>query len=106
MSSQLPALKLFDLIQSHRITAAIHVAVKLGLAEFLREGPQTVGKLAATTGADEQALGRLLTMLSTFGLCARTSDNCYALTDVGACLDGASEQSFKAWAILEAEMLT
>ncbi|WP_249148122.1 acetylserotonin O-methyltransferase [Bradyrhizobium sp. AUGA SZCCT0177] len=106
MSSQLPALKLLDLIQSHRITAVIHVAVKLGLAELLRDGPQTVGKLAAATGADERALGRLLTALSTIGLFARTSDNSYALTDVGACLDGASEQSFKAWAFLEAEMLT
>ncbi|MBR1266642.1 methyltransferase [Bradyrhizobium sp. AUGA SZCCT0222] len=84
----------------------IHVAVRLGLAELLRDGPQTVGNLAAATGADERALGRLLTALSTIGLCARTSDNSYALTDVGACLDGASEQSFKAWAILEAEMLT
>ncbi|MGE9009138.1 methyltransferase [Leptospira interrogans] len=106
MSSQQSALKLLDLIQSHRITAAIHVAVRLGLAELLRDCPQTVGKLAAATGADEQALGRLLTALSTIGLFARTSDNAYALTDVGACLDGASEQSFKAWAILEAEMLT
>ena len=106
MSSQLAALKLFDLIHSHRITAAIHVAVKLGLAELLRDGPLPVGKLAAATGAEEQALGRLLTMLSTIGLCARTGDNCYALTDVGTCIDGASEQSFKAWAILEAEMLT
>ena len=106
MSSQSPALKLLDLIQSHRITAAIHVAVKLELAELLRNGQQTVGTLAAATGADERALGRLLTALSTIGLCARTAENSYAVTDVGACLDGASEQSFKAWAILEAEMLT
>ena len=106
MSSQLAALKLLDLIQSHRITAAIHVAVRLGLAELLRDGPQTVGKLAETTGADERALGRLLTALSTIGLCSRSNENSYALTDVGACLDGASEQSFKGWAILEAEMLT
>jgi hypothetical protein len=106
MSSQLAALKLFDLIQSHRVTAAIYVAVRLGLAELLRDGPQTVGKLAEATGAEERALERLLTALSTIGLCARTSDNSYALTDVGACLDGASEQSFKGWAILEAEMLT
>jgi SAM-dependent methyltransferase len=106
MSSQLSALKLFDLIQSHRITAAIYVAVRLGLAELLQDGPQTVGKLAAATGADERALGRLLVALSTIGLCARSSENSYALTDVGARLDGASEQSFKGWAILEAEMLT
>ena len=30
----------------------------------------------------------------------------YALTEVGACLDGEAEQSFKGWAIFEAEMLS
>ena len=52
MSSQLPALTLFDLIQSHRITAAIYVAVKLGLAEALRDGPQSPGSLSKATGAE------------------------------------------------------
>ena len=41
------------------------------------------------TGADERALGRLLTALSTIGICARRGEDRYALTDVGACLDGA-----------------
>jgi ubiquinone/menaquinone biosynthesis C-methylase UbiE len=106
MSSQLPALKLFDLIQSHRITAAIYVAVKLGLAEALRDGPQTPGSLAKAMGADEGALGRLLTMLVTIGICSRAGDDRYGSTEVGACLDGAAEQSFKGWAIFEAEMLS
>ena len=66
MASQVSALRLFDLIQSHRVTAVIYVAAKLGLAELLRDGPQTPGALAKATGADERSLGRLLT--------ARTSD--------------------------------
>jgi SAM-dependent methyltransferase len=106
MSSQLPALKLFDLIQSHRITAAIHVAARLGLAEALRGGPQSPDSLARTTGADERALGRLLTALVTIGICSRAGDDRYGLTEVGACLDSAVEQSFKGWAIFEAEMLS
>jgi len=106
MSSPLPALKLFDLIQSHRITAAIYVAVKLGLAEALRDSPQTPGSLAKAMGADEGALGRLLTVLVTIGICSRADDNSFGLTEVGACLDSAAEQSFKGWAIFEAEMLS
>ena len=106
MSSQGSALRLFDLIQSHRVTAVIHVAVKLGLAELLRGGPQPLGELARATGADQAALGRLLTALSTIGICRRTDDDSYALTEVGAGLDGDAEQSFKAWAIFEAEMLS
>jgi ubiquinone/menaquinone biosynthesis C-methylase UbiE len=106
MSSQVSALRILDLIQSHRVTAVIYVAARLGLAELLSYGPQTPGKLAKATGADERALGRLLTALSTIGICSRTGEDRYALTDVGACLDGAAEHSLKGWAILEAEMLS
>jgi hypothetical protein len=106
MASQVSALRLFDLIQSHRVTAVIYVAAKLGLAELLRDGPQTPGALAKATGADERSLGRLLTALSTIGLCSRTGEGGYALTEVGACLDGEAELSFKGWTILEAEMLS
>jgi hypothetical protein len=106
MASQVPALKLFDLIQSHRVTAVIHAAVKLGIAELLRDGPRTPGELAKATGADERSLGRLLTALSTIGICERTGEGSYALTEMGAGLDGEAEQSFKSWAIFEAEMLS
>jgi ubiquinone/menaquinone biosynthesis C-methylase UbiE len=106
MSSQVSALRLFDLIQSHRITAAIYVAARLGLAELLRGGPQAPRELAKATGADERSLGRLLTALSTIGICSRSGEDRYALTDVGACLDGAAEHSFKGWAFLEAELIS
>jgi DNA-binding HxlR family transcriptional regulator len=105
MASQVSALRLFDLIQSHRITAVIHVAVKLGIAELLRDGPRPLDELAKATGADERALGRLLTALSTIGICEKSGKDAYALTEMGAGLDGAAAQSFKAWAIFEAEML-
>jgi hypothetical protein len=106
MSSQLSALRLFDLIQSHRVTAVIYVAARLGLAELLREGPQTPRELAKAAGADERSLGRLLIALSTIGICSRTSEGGYALTELGTCLDGEAEQSFKGWAFFEAEMLS
>jgi hypothetical protein len=60
MSSNPPVLKLWDLIQSHRVTAVIYVAAKLGIAELLRDRPRSLGELAEETGADKQALGRLL----------------------------------------------
>ena len=106
MASQVSALRLFDLIQSHRVTAVIHVAAKLGLAELLRDGPRPLGELAKATGADERSLGRLLVALSTIGICSRTGDGTYAMTEVGAGLDGEAAQSFKGWAIFEAEMLS
>ena len=71
MTSAVHALKLLDLVQSHRVTAVICVAARLGIAELLRDGPSSVNELAAATKADRHALGRLLTALSTIGLCSR-----------------------------------
>jgi hypothetical protein len=105
MSSPTSALKLFDLMQSHRVTVVIYVAAKLGFAELLRDGPQAPCELAKATGADERALGRLLTALSTIGICSRVGEDRYALTEMGSHLDGAADQSFKGWMIFEAEML-
>jgi hypothetical protein len=106
MVSSAAALKLFDLVQSHRVTAVIYVAAKLGLAELLRGGPKSVRELAEATGADQPALGRLLTALSTVGVCSRSGPDQYSLTEVGAALEGGAEKSFKAWTIFEGELLS
>ena len=105
MSSSAAALKLFDLLQSHRVTAVIYVAAELGIAELLRDGARSLDDLTEATGADRHALGRLLTALSTVGLCSRVDANSYSLTEIGAALDGSVEKSFKAWAIFEGDML-
>lgn len=106
MPSGSSALQLLDLIQSHRLTSVIYVAAKLGLAELLRNGPQSVSQLAAATGAHSQSLKRLLNALSTIGLCTNSDENAYSLTDIGAALDGAADHSFKGWALFEGEMLS
>jgi len=41
----------------------------------------------------------------TLGLCTRSDDDSYHLTDTGAVLSGTANTSFKAWAIFEGEML-
>jgi 16S rRNA G1207 methylase RsmC len=106
MSSTEPALKLWSLIQSHRVTAVIYVAAKLGIAELLRGGSGSPGELAQATGANEQALGRLLVALSTVGVCTAATPERYSMTEVGAALDGAAEPSFKASALFEGQMLS
>jgi hypothetical protein len=106
MPSSSPALKLFDLIQSHRVTAVIYVAAKLGIAELLRDGAQPLNELAKATGTDQHARRRLLNALLTIGICARAGDDRYSLTEMGAALDGSSDQSFKGMAIFEGEILS
>ncbi len=105
MSSTEPVLKLWDLIQSHRVTAVIYVAAKLGIAELLREAPRSLDELAEVTGADKPALSRLLTALSTVGICATAGEDRYALTEMGAALDGTAEQSLKGSAIFEGQIV-
>src|SRR6202171_924184 len=105
MPSSGAALKLVDLIQSHRVTAVIYVAAELGIAELLHDGTQSLTELAEATGAARPALGRLLTALSTVGICSRVGADGYSLTEVGAALDSSAEKSFKAWAIFEGDML-
>jgi len=60
MSSQGSALRLFDLIQSHRVTAVIYVAVKLGIAELLRNGPQPLGELVHPISREPASWARLV----------------------------------------------
>lgn len=105
MTSAAQALKLLDLVQSHRVTAVIYVAAKLGIAELLRDGSSSVNELAEATKADRYALGRLLTALSTIGLCSRVDTDRYVLTELGSALDGRADPSFKDWIIFEGEML-
>ena len=99
-----PAFTLFDLITAHRITAVLHAAAKLGVADVLAEGARDSAALAAASGAHEPSLRRLLDALVTLGVC-RLEDRHYALTDVGLHLSASSPHSLKAWAIFEGEML-
>jgi hypothetical protein len=106
MSSIDKRLQPWRLIQSHRVTAVIYVAAKLGLAELLRDRPLSANELAKATGANEQALNRLLVALSTIGICALAREDRYSLTEMGTGLDGDAEHSFKAWAIFEGQVLS
>src|SRR5215471_2937533 len=100
------ALRLLDLIQSHRITAVIYVAVRLGVADRLSGGPKSLDELAQATGANRSALVRLLAALRTIGICEPDGAEQYTLTETGAALAGDAGLSFKAWAIMEGELLS
>lgn len=98
------ATALFDLVASHRITAAIYVAAKLGIADRLAEGAKDAAELAQLTGTDARSLRRLLRALVTTGICRSDGDR-FALTEVGAKLAEGAERSVKAYALFEGETL-
>jgi hypothetical protein len=63
-----PAAVLSELIWGYRKTQALHVAAKLAICDVRRDGPQTVGEIAAAVGAHEPSLHRLLRALTLVGV--------------------------------------
>jgi O-methyltransferase domain len=95
----------FDLVQSHRITAVIYVAAMLNLAEALGTDAKSAAELAGLVSADESALRRLLVALTTIGVCNRSDRDKFAMTDLGRQLDQNTDPSFKDWVLFEGELL-
>ncbi|HEY6419287.1 MAG TPA: methyltransferase dimerization domain-containing protein, partial [Candidatus Binataceae bacterium] len=104
-SSDPSASTLLDLIAGHRVTAVIHVAAKLGIADLLFEGPKTAAELSRMTDTHPRSLLRLMRGLVALAICTEAADGSYSLTEVGTYLAAKSERSLKAWVLLEGEML-
>ena len=62
------------------VSAALYPAAKLGIAELLADGPQPVSELAKQTGANENALYRVLRALASVGIFAEVSPRTFGLT--------------------------
>lgn len=100
------AVALFDLIGSHRITAVIYVAVRLGVTDCLAEGAKTARQLAHDTNAHEPSVQRLLRALVTIGVCKAVGKEQFTLSAMGSYLAGSAQQSLKAFALFEGELLS
>ncbi|GAB2691106.1 methyltransferase [Nocardia thraciensis] len=77
---------LMELLAAGWLTQAIHAAAALGIADALAAGPRTRAELARAVGADEDALGRLLRLLTSYGIFTRRRDGRYALTPAARAL--------------------
>jgi 2,7-dihydroxy-5-methyl-1-naphthoate 7-O-methyltransferase len=79
---------------------AVRVAATLRLADHIAAGTTTADELAAVTGADADALGRVMDHLVTAGLLDRT-DSDYGLTGLGEQLRDDHPGGVRAWIDLE-----
>ncbi|MFQ6327387.1 methyltransferase [Nocardia sp. CWNU-33] len=77
---------LLEMIVAGFLTQAIHAAAALGVADALADGPRSSAELARATGANEDALRRLLQLLTSHGIFARRSDGKYTLTPMAQAL--------------------
>lgn len=82
-SEQAVAVQLRQLIMGFRTTQLIAVAATLGLADQLRDQPQSAPALALAVSAQPQALQRLLRALASIGLVTETDTGAFALTPLG-----------------------
>jgi len=75
-----PRLMLLDLATAHRPVACLYVAAKLMIADLLATGPKPVTGLAASSGANEDALYRILRALASLGVFEEVSARSFANT--------------------------
>ncbi len=77
-----PNLRLLLLTDGKRISQVVQVIAELGVADLLAGGPLTATELAAQTGTDPDALGRVLRVAASFGVFTQLAHNTYEINDL------------------------
>ncbi len=95
---------LYDAVGNFAVPQLLYVAAKLGLAEALRAGPRDLGDLAEQTGANGDALARVLRALVSLGMFARTRAGGYRLERAGERLLGDHPRSRRAAILYAGEL--
>ena len=85
------------------MTQALYVVAKLGVADLLAKKPQPVSQLAAETGTHEQALYRVLRVLSGAGVFSEVEPRVFGLTPIGEALRSDAPNSLRGGAIFMGE---
>ena len=89
-----------QLIMGFRTTQMIYVAARLGIADHLREGPQTADALAQAVGAAPRPLYRLLRALASIGIFAETPEGAFEITPSARLLQSNVTGSLRTTALL------
>ncbi|HTU07981.1 MAG TPA: methyltransferase [Trebonia sp.] len=90
-------LQMHQLLSGFITSQVLYVAAELGIPDELLGGPRTVAELAAATGADADALRRLIRYLASFGV-FRTDGDAVHLTDLGKTLTSGTPGSLRDFA--------
>jgi hypothetical protein len=98
-----PAAQIGEMITGYWRAQAIYVAAKLGLADLLHGGPQTIEALAASTDTHGESLYRLLRALASVGTFAQRPDGRFEMTPLAEPLRSDVPGSQRAMAIMMGE---
>jgi hypothetical protein len=96
--SERPTVALRRLVNGYQVTQAIHVAVTLGIADLLRDGPRSSGDLADATQSHAPSLHRVLRALAAVGVLHEEDDGRFALTELGEGLRSDAAEPVGGWA--------
>ena len=78
-------MQMVQMLGAFQISQALYVVAKLGVSSALVDGPRTIEDLAAATGANADALGRIVRTLAPLGL-FQTDDGKVQATSLGLTL--------------------
>jgi SAM-dependent methyltransferase len=95
---------LFEMATAYWLSQAIYVAAKLGIADLLRNGPQSCVALATSTGSDAPSLFRLMRALSSVGIFAHLGRGYFALSRLAERLQTGVHGSLRAMVITIGEI--
>lgn len=97
------AQQLDQMITSYWTSQAIYAAAKLGIADHLKDGPQSVDQLARACSADAGALFRLMRALASIGIFSESSPKKFQLTPLAELLRGDVAGSKRALALMSGD---
>jgi hypothetical protein len=95
-----PTVALFRLATGYYISCALHAVAQLGIADLLKDGPQSHEALASASGTHAASLRRVLRLLASAGVVAEGEDGRFALTAIGNCLREDAPGSMRAAVLL------
>jgi hypothetical protein len=81
-----PPVQMVQLLTGFQVSQALYVTAKLGIADELLDGPQSVDSVAERVGADPRSLGRLRRTLASLGVFTETATDTFAITPLGVTL--------------------
>src|SRR5262245_3563941 len=84
---------------------ALYVAAKLGVADYLKDGPKTATELAEALSVKADALYRIMRVLAASGVFALDQNDRFSLNEIGDTLRAASAQSVRDYVIMYHECI-
>jgi hypothetical protein len=95
--------RIFEIATGYWASQAVYVAARLGIADLLAESPKSAEEIACATGANGDAICRLMRALAALGVLATEDRHRFYLTDMGAPLRSGTAGSLRSMLLILGE---